>query len=368
MARLLNSQQNPRKGSVMQIETLLSDKGKEALNSVKKVIEPLWEPGKGSNWRPPDVDRRLTWALSKKEDQLVISVLAEQEDSWATRQAKELEKLFPESVVWTTTGEAQSSYPDTGYAPHAVSREIRPGVSIGHGRFRAGTLGCLVNVPGAQRDKIGLLTAAHVVALNESVSKGDRIYSPGKPEIGTLTHEDVIGRLDNFVDLMPIFDYSPGQDIFQSIDIAFVRIEDTDRKVPKWNEVPNPSDPDNKSIRIRSVVSEKDMPNFLNQKVYKFGRTTGFTVGKLVHHHIAQREIKLPNNKLYLYTEIFGVTAAASGDKFSRPGDSGAAVYTEEGGLLGFVIGADDSTTLCCMAERSLAAMKAQLVIGAKGT
>lgn len=351
----------------MQIETLLSETGKEALNSVRRVIDPLWEPGKG-DWRPPDEDRALTWALSKKEDQFVISILAEQEDSWATRQAKELEKLFPESVVWTTTGEAQSTYPDTGYAPHAVSRQIRPGVSIGHGRFRAGTLGCLVKVAGDESDTIGVLTAAHVVALNESVKEEDKIYSPGKPEIGkALVNDDVIGRLDNYVELIPIIKYEPGQDIFQSIDIAFVRIE-TKRKIPKWNEVPNPSDPENKSIRIRSVVPEDEMPNFINQKVYKFGRTTGFTVGKLVHHHIAQREIKLPNNKLYLYTEIFAVAAAASGEPFSRPGDSGAAVYTEEGSLLGFVIGADDSTTLCCMAERSLAAMKAQLVIGAKGT
>jgi len=91
-------------------------------------------------------------------------------------------------------------------------------------------------------------------------------------------------------------------------------------------------------------------------------------MGKLVHHHIAQREIKLPNNKLYLYTEIFGVTSAAKGDQFSLPGDSGAPVYTEEGSLLGFVIGADDSTTLCCMAERSLGAMKAQLLTAGKGS
>ena len=352
----------------MQIETLLSNKAKEALIAVRQVIDPLWEPGKGAEWKPPEVDRRLTWALSKKGDEFVISILAEQEDSWATRKAKEFEKLYPESVVWTTTGEAQSSYPNTGYAPHAVCRQIRPGVSIGHSRFRAGTLGCLVNVPGSDRDQIGVLTAAHVVALNESVNKGDRIYSPGKPEIGTaVTLNDAIGKLENYVQLIPIIDYQPGEDIFQSTDIAFVKIEGTTRKIPKWNEVPDPSDPENKSIRIKYVVPEKDMPNLVNQKVYKFGRTTGFTMGKLVHHHIAQREIKLPNNKLYLYTEIFGVTPAANGDQFSLPGDSGAPVYTEDGGLLGFVIGADDSTTLCCMAERSLAAMRAQLLTAGKG-
>jgi hypothetical protein len=346
----------------MQIETLLNKKGKEALSAVRKVIDPLWKPGKESDWRPPEVDRRLTWALSKKMDEFVISILAEQDDSWATRQAKELEQRFPEAVVWTTTGEAQSSYPDSDPAPHATSEEIRPGVSIGHGRFRAGTLGVLVNVLGTARDQINVVTAAHVVALNKSVEKGDRIYSPGKPDINNLMRRYAIGKLVDFVDLLPVSDYDPSADIYQSIDIALISLEETDpRKIPKSNEVPDPSGPANNTIRIKQIVLEKDMPNYLNQEVFKFGRTTAFTRGKLVYQNIAQREIKLPNNKLYLYTELFGVVP--TGDKpFSLPGDSGAPVYAADGRLLGFVIGADGGICLCCVAERALKEMNAQLL------
>jgi hypothetical protein len=346
----------------MNIEALLNDRGKEALDAVRKVIDPLWEPGQDRNWRPPDIDRRLTWALSKKMDGFVISILAEYEDSWATRQAIELEKQFPEAIVWTTTGEAQSSYPDSDHAPHAICREIRPGVSIGHGRFRAGSLGCVVNVAGADRDSIGVLTAAHVVCLNKSVSRGDYIYSPGKPEIGTLVARDRIGVLDNLVDLIPIIDYQPEDDIFQSIDIAFVKLDGTDRKIPKWNEVPDPKAPANKMMRIKQAVPENDMRDLINQSVFKFGRTSGFTRGKLVYHHIAQRTIKLPNNKLYLYKELFGIVPTEGEGMFSRPGDSGAPVYTADGSLLGFIVGADGRVSLCCMAERSLKAMGAQLV------
>lgn len=347
------------------IETLLTEKGKEALSAVRKIIDPLWDPGSESDWRPPEADRRLTWALQKKIDEFVICILADQDDSWATRQAKGFEQRFPEAVVWTTTGEAQSSYPESDRASHATSREIRPGVSIGHGRFRAGTLGCLVNVSGTERDQIGVLTAAHVVALNESVNKGDRIYSPGKPDINNLVRKYAIGKLVDCVDLMPVSGYQPGEDIVQSIDIAFINLEEaTDRKIPKWNEVPDPTDPANKLIRIKQVVKEKDMPDYLNKDVFKFGRTTGFTKGKLVYHNIAQRAIKLPNNKLYVYTELFGVVPEANGNQFSRPGDSGAPVYAADGRLLGFVIGADGSICLCCMAERSLDAMGARLVTG----
>jgi len=349
----------------MKIETLLNEKGKKALNAVRKIVDPLWEPGPESDWRPPDVDRRLTWALSKKMDEFVISILAEQEDSWATRQAKDLEQRFPEAVVWTTTGEAQSSYPDSKPAAHATSGEIRPGVSIGHGRFRAGTLGCVVNIPGRVRDQICVLTAAHVVALNKSVEKKDLIYSPGRPDISNLMRKYAIGKLVDFIDLMPISEYDPSADIYQSIDVALINLSETDpEKIPRWNEVPSPSDPANNMIRIRQIVPEDELPNYLNQEVFKFGRTTGFTKGKLVYHHIAQREIKLPNNKLYLYKELFGVVPTTNEDPFSRPGDSGAPVYAADGRLLGFVIGADASICLCCMAEQSLKAMSAELVSG----
>jgi hypothetical protein len=350
------------------IETLLNEKGKEALKAVRKVVDPLWKPGSESDWRPPEVDRRLTWALSKKNDGFVVSILVEQEDTWATRQARELEQRFPESIVWTTTGEAQSSYPDSKPAPHARSGEIRPGVSIGHGRFRAGTLGCLVNIPGITHDQIGVLTAAHVVALNDSVNMRDRIYSPGRPDIRNLMQKYVIGRLINYINLLPVNDYEPetgAEDIYQSIDVALVNLEATDpKKIPKRNEVPDPGDPDKKMIIIQQVVPEREMPDYLNKEAYKFGRTSGFTKGKLVYHHIAQREIKLPNNKFYLYTELFGIVPAAGGDPFSRPGDSGAPVYTADGRLLGFVIGADSSISLCCMAERSLEEMGVQLLVG----
>jgi hypothetical protein len=354
----------------MKIETLLSEKGKEALTAVRKIVDPLWEPARGSDWRPPEVDRRLTWALSKKNDDFVVSILAEQEDSWATRKAKELEQNFPEAIVWTATGEAQSSYPDSDPAPHATSGEIRPGVSIGHGRFRAGTLSCIVTTQGKDRDQVGVLTASHVVALNESARIGDRIYSPGKPEIGELTRRLAIGKLDDCVDLIPVIGYDPGgEDIFQSIDIALVNLEelDPDRKIPKWNEVPNPKDPASSMLRLKQVAAEEDLPKYLNQEVFKFGRTTGFTRGKLVYHNIAQREIKLPNNKLYVYRELFGVVPAAAEEPFSRPGDSGAPVYTADGRLLGFVVGADNTVCLCCMAERSLRRMRARLLGGRAG-
>ena len=344
-----------------QIEKLLTNKGNEALTAVRQEIDPLWEPDKKSDWRPPDVDRRLTWALSKKGEEFVITVLADQEDSWATRKALELEQRFPESVVWTTTGEAQSSYPDSNRAPHATSGDIRPGVSIGHGGFRAGTLGCIVIVPGDTQDILGVLTAAHVVALNESVRVGDRIYSPGKPDIRNLLQKYVIGELAEWVNLMPVIGYSPNQSIFQSIDIALVNISPM-RKVPKWNEVPDPRDPDNNKIRLKKVIAETDLPTYLNKEVYKFGRTSGFTRGTFVHHHIAQRTIKLPNNKLYLYSELLGILPVDKESAFSRAGDSGAPVYTADGSLLGFIIGADGRLCLCFPAERSLNEMNAQLI------
>lgn len=351
----------------MSIENFLDKEGKAALHEVITTINPLWEPGKNSEWQPPDLDQRMTWALSKVGSKYVVSILADQKDSLASKKAKELEKKYPGSIVWTSTGQAQSSYPDVVCARHATSRKIRPGVSIGHGRFRAGTLGCLVKVQEENRpDYIGVVSAAHVLALNDSVDPEDLIYSPGKPDVGqALRRSDAIGRLQDTIDLFPIHKVDPAaQDIYHSIDIALVNLEKTPkpRPIPKYNEVPDPANPDNKMIKVKSIIKEEDLPTELNKNVYKFGRTTGFTKGKLVHVMIMHRQLKLPNNKFYLYKELLAVKSIENGRPFSRPGDSGAMVYTAAGHLVGFVIGADDEITLCCMAERSLKVMNAYLL------
>lgn len=51
-------------------------------------------------------------------------MLAEQENRWAARKAKELEQNFPETVIWSTTGEAQSGYPYSRPAPHALPSDF----------------------------------------------------------------------------------------------------------------------------------------------------------------------------------------------------------------------------------------------------
>jgi len=348
----------------MKIEPFLDEEGKSALKAVRSVIAPLWDPRGDSEWRPPELDQRITWALSKAKSKYVVAILADKKDSWASRKAGELGRNYPDSIVWTTPGEAQSSYPGVECAPHATSRVIKPGVSIGHGRFRAGTLGCIVEVHGEGRDYKCAVTAAHVVALNDSVELGNLIYSPGKPEIGSaLTRGDAIGRLQNTVDLIPFYstDPSAGEDIYQSIDIALVNIEECRRPIPDFNQVPHPANPKQKVLRIKSVIKEIDLPNILLKNVYKFGRTTGFTEGILVHVMIMHRQLKLPNNKFYLYRELLAVKSTKNGKPFSLHGDSGAMVYTAKGQLVGFVIGADNEITLCCAAERSLEAMKAHV-------
>jgi hypothetical protein len=351
----------------MKIENFLDKEGKTALDEVKATINPLWQPGRNSDWQPPELDQRMTWALSKIDSKYVVTILADQKDSIASNKAKELEAKYPGSIVWTSTGQAQSSYPGADCLSHATSREIRPGVSIGHGRFRAGTLGCLVKVRETNKAEYkGVVSAAHVIALNDSVEPEDLIYSPGKPDVGqALKRSDAIGRLQDTTDLFPVHKVDPAaQDIYHSIDIAIVNLEKApiQRPIPKYNEVPDPADPDKRMIKVKSVIKEENLPMELNKNVYKFGRTTGFTEGQLVHVMIMHRQLKLPNNKLYLYKELFAVKSTKKGSSFSRAGDSGAMVYTANGHLVGFVVGADDEITLCCAAERSLNIMNASLL------
>lgn len=366
----------------MDIQKLLDNEGKAALEEVNALVNSQWSQENNEGWQLPEPDQRITWALGKEDSKYIISILVDNDDGWAKEEAIKLKEKFPGIVKSVSTGEAYSSYPSVDCAPHATSRKIMPGVSIGHGRFRAGTMGCIVKFkyPEDPDEKAvkkkkqyikGVLTAAHVVKLNDSVKLGDLIYSPGKPENGVaLMALDAIGKLRNSVGLIPFYkaDLLSQGDPYTSTDIALVDLEDVQEDfrgaIPKFNEVPDPKNPKNTQfdihgkIKIKKIVKDDDLPNLLCQSVYKFGRTTGFTKGQLVNVMIMHRQLKLPNRKIYLYKELLAVKSTENGKSFSRPGDSGAMVYTSDGMVVGFVTGADDEFTLCCSAEKCFKALE----------
>ncbi len=194
--------------TAMNLEKQLSGERLRAFRKMKKIVDPIWDTT-SANWHVPDVGQRATLSLTKDDKGTAAACIhVDKKDGWAHAQIKALLEEYPGAIVAEIgAGEAEAAYPQQDiFRKHASSGLIQPGVSISHGRYRSGTLGCVVEVEGRDRNDICVVTAAHVVALNyKSVQDGDAIYSPGKGNTPRLLRQHAIGELtDTVTDLYPL--------------------------------------------------------------------------------------------------------------------------------------------------------------------
>ncbi len=63
------------------IENDTQQEGKRGSQRLRPVVI-CCRTGQKRHWQPPEVDLRLTWALSTKMDEFVTSILAEQRLLW----------------------------------------------------------------------------------------------------------------------------------------------------------------------------------------------------------------------------------------------------------------------------------------------
>lgn len=363
------------RGVPVSIEQYLDNTNRKALGEIKNQFGQLWDIG-SEEWSLPDVARRLSWSLSKDENgKFVPSIRAAKADSWVLKRLTVIKEDYPSvQIAYTDGGEAQSAYVKQKFKKHAVSGKLKPGASISHGRYRSGTLGCVVEVAGEQKDEICLISAAHVVALSDFVEEGNKIYSPGKGSIERITTRENIGVLtDNIIPLFPINEAdedNPAEDIAIDIDVALIRLNERgSNKSPLRNFVPDPAKFDPRKIDIDTLpqihvngcYKEDKMNKDIGLDVCMLGAVSGFRSGVLTDTLIDYMVVKLPNNKNYLYHDLFAV-APADTKPFSQDGDSGSMIYTADGKLVGFLVGGDDYVSFGCVGERVLSQFRARLV------
>jgi len=359
----------------MSFEPLLSGRKLEAFRAIRDVIAPLWDVT-SPTWNAPDTTERATYSLSRDNSgEYTVALHIDQRDGQMHRQIANLLERYPDSIIHEIGGgEAQSAYPDQGaFQPHAISREFRPGVSVSHGRYRSGTLGAIVQVKSDGATKKCAVSAGHVLALNRTVERGDWIYSPGKQTIPRLTRREIIGNLtDDIIDLYPITDVgeaTAAEDVALDVDICLIELDRRGlERLPLQSIVPDPSgwEPDKPLSEIKSLHIKECMPeNLIKEKilteVFLFGGVSGFRRGILTNALVQFRVIKLPNNRNYLYKDLLAIKSI-DGMPFSRGGDSGSMIYTKNGLLLGFLIGADAYASFACIADRALQQLRAEIV------
>jgi hypothetical protein len=87
--------------------------------------------------------------------------------------------------------------------PHRfrAARPVPAGISVGHFRITAGTIGCLVTGRSAPRDnRLLMLSNNHILADVNNATFGDAIIQPGPADAGS-SPADQVAILDRFVDI-----------------------------------------------------------------------------------------------------------------------------------------------------------------------
>ncbi|PSB04603.1 hypothetical protein [Merismopedia glauca] len=138
----------------------------------------------------------------------------------------------------------------------ALGRPTACGVSVGHLKITAGTLGCLVKRSGDGSDERYILSNNHVLANSNDANNGDFILEPGVTDGGIATNP--IAKLTDFEPMR--MSGEPNM-----IDAAIAKIINNNDVTPNILDIGN----------IQSPI----MPAALYQSVRKRGRTTLHTVG-----------------------------------------------------------------------------------------
>jgi hypothetical protein len=176
------------------------------------------------------------------------------------------------------------------------TRPLKIGVSIGHYKITAGTLGCFVSA-----GEVMVLSNNHVLANENSARKGDDILQPGAYD-GGKQPGDVVAKLDRFVRLQ-----TTGANV---VDCAAATLaEGIDYNAATITGV-------------GKLAGAGDL--HASDAVSKMGRTTGATQGKITAFEVDNLVIGYDMGELRFDGQV-EVESAGEGP-FSQGGDSGSLI------------------------------------------
>jgi hypothetical protein len=226
-------------------------------------------------------------------------------------------ELIARPIIDLFSGPSQSP-------PRIVGKRapLHLGCAVAHEKGWTGSLGAFVRLgPNAE---VGLLSCAHILARRRrgQARSGDPIQHPGPPDppvrgnrIGILT--------DRFAPLVPLRPDAP----LNNIDAAVARLRiDADHL---GNTLPDhPCVP--AELRGRPLgppLGPEDLED--ETTVLKLGRVTGLTRGVVTALAFQNLDVQL-GAAIYRFAEVHEVAGSPGAEPYSRPGDSGSMVMTEQ--------------------------------------
>ncbi|MDL1860126.1 hypothetical protein FBR04_03730 [Betaproteobacteria bacterium PRO7] len=242
---------------------------------------------------------------------------------------------FPMNVVCTGIIDAQ---------PHRMRMRPAPGgISVGHFRITAGTLGCLARGRTAPRiNRLMILSNNHVLANSNAAAIGDCVAQPG-PIDGGRCPADQVAVLERFV---PI-NFAGGANVVDCAT-AWAWPDRVRRELMYISGV-------TRFFRVGAtpVAAARGM------LVGKSGRTTQLTRGTITAVGVAINVNY--GGRIARFVDQIAIRAA-SGD-FSRGGDSGSLIWTWDTrrAPVGLLFAGGGGTTFANRITRVLAALDIQL-------
>lgn len=210
--------------------------------------------------------------------------------------------------------------------PQVLTHRVRPaygGVSIGHYKITAGTLGTCVYeanyLPGIP-PKVYVLSNNHVLANSNNAKIGDPVLQPAPYDGGTTT-TDTIAWLSRFV---PIRFAASGNVPLNYVDAAIAEgdFRNLDRRVYWCGDVK----------RINSAPQ-------IGALVQKTGRTTNYTTGRVTNIN-ATVDVNYGNGQVARFAKQILTTPMSAG------GDSGSLVTDLEEGAVGLLFAGSPYVTV----------------------
>lgn len=180
-------------------------------------------------------------------------------------------------------------------------RPVPGGVSVGHYKITAGTVGCLVR----KGNQLFVLSNNHVLANENKGTIGDPIVQPGPYDGGTVP-KDVIAKLSAFI---PIKFNGP----VNKVDCAIAQTSPT---------LVTPLD------KCYGKIGLPPVPCQLNLLVRKCGRTTQFTRGRITD---CNATVKVGYSAGWALFQNQMIIQSLTAVPFSQGGDSGSLIVTDVG-------------------------------------
>jgi hypothetical protein len=241
--------------------------------------------------------------------------------------------------------------------PRQKMRPAQPGASIGHHAVTAGTFGCLVRRGG----EIFILSNNHVLANVNDAKMGDAILQPGALDGGTL--DDKIAELAEFVPLDFGQSSSPTPTGCAPTLIKLLAAFVQDGKQPPARSggnyvdcalarpLPGMVSPDIVQLGRPAGVGLAS----LGTRVHKFGRTSGYTQGRVTQIDVTVT-IDYAGCPALFHDQLMA-------SAMSQGGDSGSAVLDDQNRVVGLLFAGSDVATLINPIQSVLDALQVEIVV-----